>query len=108
MREIYDPTKQNDETQAEILLLFKDFGLNMHEFQATGFLKTIMTSQLLQSHSQQQAEAIYYDKKELIIPLRVNANQETKTPLHQSSSQEEKPAQRVDDDFDNELRRHNN
>lgn len=32
LREIYDPTKQNDETQTEIMLLFKDFGLNMHEF----------------------------------------------------------------------------
>lgn len=92
LKEIYDPTKQNDETQAEILLLFKDFGLIMHEFQATGFLKTIMTSQLLQSHSQQQAEAIYYDKKELIIPLRVIANQETKQHNQSSTSQEERPA----------------
>jgi hypothetical protein len=47
LREIYDPSKQGEETQTEILLLFKEFGLNIHEFQAPGFLKAIMTNQLL-------------------------------------------------------------
>ena len=47
VREIYDPSKQGDEVQLEIQILFKEFGLGLNEFTTHGFLKARMQCQLI-------------------------------------------------------------
>jgi hypothetical protein len=51
LREIYDPQKPSEETQTEIQLVLKEFGINIHDFQTSGFLKSMMTNHIIQASS---------------------------------------------------------
>ena len=83
--------------------MFKEFQINIHEFQSAGFLKAKLNNTL--NSYQMQSEAIFYEKKELLIPLRTLSQSEL-------NSQNEKASRMASntesDEFDNELRRHNN